>query len=262
MSRWAERWAALSSHSDTVDTVDTVGRPPAGSPPEVHSVTQCQSVMAPDADTETRRNPGVLGSALHSVHSVNSVTYIGQKKRVGASTVSKTILTLHDTVETQPLAASPDTSSVTIGDTVDSVDSVEADEERAAIIEYEGGIPRAWASGIGALMAMPRPDGFMPERWNRIIKNTQQFVTCWAEVAIGADWTTLDVFGLHPDRPDARFDAMGLILLLDRFDVIALDNEGADLASKTGARLRYRRRPLPAATVPLWALRKGAQVDQ
>src|SRR5438874_13259703 len=52
-------------------------------------------------------------------------------------------------------------------------------------------------------------------------------------------------FRRDADRPDARFDAMGLVLLLDRCDIIGIDEGGADLIASPEARLRYRRRPPP-----------------
>jgi hypothetical protein len=55
-------------------------------------------------------------------------------------------------------------------------------------------------------------------------------------------------------RPDARFDCMGLVLLLDRCEIIGIDEDGADLVTETGTRQRYRRRPLPVHTVSLWVL--------
>src|SRR5947207_8665784 len=60
-----------------------------------------------------------------------------------------------------------------------------------------------------------------------------------------AVWSDLDVFGCDPDRPDARFDAMGLVLLLERCEIVGIDEGGADLIASPEARLRYRRRPLP-----------------
>ena len=45
---------------------------------------------------------------------------------------------------------------------------------------------------------------------------------------------------------------MGLVMLLDGFKVVAVDDRGADLVSQSGARQRYRIRPLPAHTVALW----------
>jgi len=255
MSRWAERWAALSTHSDTVDNVDTVGRPPAGSPPEVHSVTQCQSVMAPDADTETRRNTGVLGSALHSVHSVNSVTYNGEKTAVGVSTVSTTLLTLCDTVKTQPLAAPPDTSSFFMGDTVDSVDSVEAeDEERAAIIEYDGGVPREWAEGYAGLDPDQVPSDVPPRRWALFIDDVGRFLDGpFCQTAAHLGWGPYDLFGADAVRPFARIDQMGLLWLIKGNELIALAADTA-VIDVSGQRLTYRRRAHQPGCVLAWEL--------
>jgi hypothetical protein len=127
-------------------------------------------------------------------------------------------------------------------------------DERAAIIEYGAGVPRVWAEGYAALASMPAPTGFSPKRWQRIIDATGTFLDRWAAEAIECGWSDLDVFGCNPDRPDARFDCMGLVLLLDRCEVVSIDKGGADLVTATGARQRYRRRPLPSDTVSLWQL--------
>lgn len=128
-------------------------------------------------------------------------------------------------------------------------------DERAALIEYGAGVPRRWAEGYLALCSMPAPAGFSPERWHRIIDATGAFLDQWAAKAIDCGWSDLDVFGCNPDRPDARFDAMGLTLLLDRARIVSLDSTGADLVVEPGAACqRYRRRSLPANTVSLWVL--------
>lgn len=127
-------------------------------------------------------------------------------------------------------------------------------EERAAIIEEGAGAPRAWAQGYAALAAMPPPAGFWPERWQRIIDVTGAFLDRWAGEAIRCGWSDLDVFGCYPMQPDRRFDCMGLVLLLDRCEVAAIDRDGADLVTPTGARQRFRRRKLPPGTVSLWEL--------
>jgi hypothetical protein len=49
---------------------------------------------------------------------------------------------------------------------------------------------------------------------------------------------------------------MGLVMLLDRREIAGIDEHGADFVTQTGATQRYRRRPLPTDTVPLWALAK------
>ena len=132
--------------------------------------------------------------------------------------------------------------------------SIDDLDERAAIVEYGARIPRRWAEGFAALSSMPAPHGFSPERWHRIVDAAGAFLDRWAAEAIVAGWTDLDVFGADAAAPDKRFDCMGLVLLLDRLEIVSIDPEGADLRSPTGAPQRYRRRPLPPHTVSLWDL--------
>ena len=127
-------------------------------------------------------------------------------------------------------------------------------DERAALVESDANVPRRWAEGFAALSSMPAPTGFSSDRWRRIIDAAGQFLDRWAAGAIKCGWSDLDVFGCNPDRPDARFDAMGLVLLLDRCEVASIDGGGADLITATGEHQRYRRRPLPIDTVSLWDL--------
>src|SRR5438128_1461758 len=114
-------------------------------------------------------------------------------------------------------------------------------EERAAIVAEGAGVPRAWAEGYAALCAMPPPAGFWPERWQRVIDATGAFLDRWAGEAIRCGWSDLDVFSCNQHAPTARFDCMGLVLLLDRCKVVAIDRDGADLLTVTGVPQRFRR---------------------
>ena len=80
------------------------------------------------------------------------------------------------------------------------------------------------------------------------------FLDRWAGEAIGCGWSDLDVFGCDDNAPTARFDCMGLVLLLNRCEVVSIDEHGADVVTEGGARQRFRRRPLPPGTVSLWEL--------
>jgi hypothetical protein len=75
--------------------------------------------------------------------------------------------------------------------------------------------------------------------------------------ALACGWTDFDIFSVHFERPTARFDAIGLILLLDRCEIVVIDRDGADLGTVSGAQQRFYRRPLPPATVSLWQLCAG-----
>ena len=129
-------------------------------------------------------------------------------------------------------------------------------DKRAAIIEEGANVPRRWAEGFAAMASMPAPTGFSPERWARIVDATGTFLDRWAVAAVACGWSDCDLFGCDPTAPDKRFDAMGLVLLLDRWEVSSIDEAGADLMTEQGTLLRYRRRPLPVGTVSLWDLAK------
>jgi hypothetical protein len=160
------------------------------------------------------------------------------------------------TVSVLPIAG---TSSETPVSPVSGVSPVWADdiEERAALVEFGANVPRRWAEGFAALCSMSQPSAFSPERWARIVDAAGVFLDVWAAKAIACGWTDLDVFGCDPDRPVARFDCAGLLLLLDRCEIVGIDEGGADLIASPEARLRYRRRPVPATTISLWQLGQG-----
>ena len=113
---------------------------------------------------------------------------------------------------------------------------------------------RRWSEAYALLCRMPASTGFSQARWNRIIDATDRFLGSWADEAIGCGWNDLDAFGCHPDRPTARFDCMGLVLLLDLCEVVGIDPDGADLVTASVARQRFSRRPMPPGTGALWQL--------
>jgi len=105
------------------------------------------------------------------------------------------------------------------------------------------------------MASMPAPAGFSTERWQRVIDGAGGFIDQWAGKAAASGWGDLDLFGCDDTAPDRRFDCMGLLLLLERMEIVAIDPAGADLRSLIGGiPQRYRRKPLPAHTVRLWDL--------
>ena len=95
---------------------------------------------------------------------------------------------------------------------------------------------------------------FLADRWQRVVDATEHFLDRWGAEAIHSGWSIYDVFGCHNTAPAGRFDCMGLVLLLDRCEVVAIDPDGADLVTASGARQRFYRRALPPDTVVLWQL--------
>jgi hypothetical protein len=51
-----------------------------------------------------------------------------------------------------------------------------AEEERAAIVEYDGDIPRAWAEGFARLDPRRPPADVPPRRWLRFVDDVGLFL--------------------------------------------------------------------------------------
>jgi hypothetical protein len=152
-------------------------------------------------------------------------------------------------------------------------------EERAAILEFDEGLPRAEAEAIAhremsaddteqtecdpspyalALAALrAKCPAYVPEdRWRQAIVDATTFVTEWGVQARVFGWTACELLGLHPvpKQPAAnyarlsRLDNTGLIWLLRGRPVIALTATEAAIRCPSGATLKfYRRTEAPPA---------------
>jgi hypothetical protein len=129
------------------------------------------------------------------------------------------------------------------------------EEERAAIVEYEAGIPRAWAEGLARLDPDRPPPGVPLKRWWRFVDDVGWFLdSSFCAVAAALDWSPLDLFGCNRDRPFARIDQAGLLWLLGGDKLIALTENTATIETRTGARQTYRRRAAEPGRVLAWEL--------
>lgn len=102
-------------------------------------------------------------------------------------------------------------------------------EERAAILEFDAGMPRTWAESLARLDTALPPRGYTPERWAQVVNDAFRLVTAWLPRIIAADWTAADVCGLLPLIAGRTVTAIG------QCDVIVV---GAD-----GVRVKLYRRP-------------------
>src|SRR5262249_60691865 len=72
----------------------------------------------------------------------------------------------------------------------------DAEEERAAIAECDGGAPRPWAEALARLDPARVPRNISQERWTQFIDDCGQFLDQgWATHAHGLGWGPLDLFG-------------------------------------------------------------------
>jgi hypothetical protein len=131
-----------------------------------------------------------------------------------------------------------------------------AENERAAIMEHDGGIPRTWAEGLARLDPARPPADISPKRWLRFINDCGYFLAAgWATRAAEFGWGPLHLFGCDCERPFARVDNMGLIWFLNGGTITELHRDCAVIETRTEARQSYRRRPVEVGRVALpWEL--------
>jgi hypothetical protein len=131
----------------------------------------------------------------------------------------------------------------------------EAGEERAAIVQYDGGIPRAWAEGFARLDPNRPPSDVPPRRWQRFVDDVGRFLDSpYRAVAASLGWGPYDLFGCDRDRPFARIDQAGLLWLLHGDKLVELTETTATIETKTGQRQTWRRKPSPPDRVLAWEL--------
>jgi len=151
-------------------------------------------------------------------------------------------------------------------------------EERAAILEFDEGLPRAEAEAIArremvagvyddmqaardpvsyasalATLRAECPAYVDAADWQQAIEDGQRLVTQWGKQAEGLGWAPADLFGLHipPEKPApnyrrlSRYDKTGLVWLLRGRRVVDLTNDKAVIATATGT-VSYRRYNKPA----------------
>jgi hypothetical protein len=134
------------------------------------------------------------------------------------------------------------------------------EEERAAIIEHDGGIPRTWAEGF-ARLDPDRPPGDVPsQRWRRFVDDVGRFLdNPFCAIATALGWGSYDLFGCDRDRPFARIDQAGLLWLLSGDKLIALSENTATIETRTGVRQTYRCKPRHPGHVLAWELADGGR---
>jgi hypothetical protein len=131
----------------------------------------------------------------------------------------------------------------------------EVEEERAAIVEHDGGVPRAWAEGFARLDPDRPPNDVPPHRWRRFVDDVGSFLDgrlCAVAAALG--WTAFDLFGADRDRPFARIDQAGLLWLLNGDRLELLTDDAATIERRSGARQTWRRTASRRGRVLAWEL--------
>lgn len=131
---------------------------------------------------------------------------------------------------------------------VTNVTSVTNNFRQGQTASAAGAPASEWHAILAGLKERAAPDWVMPDRWETLLHDAERFLDRWSSTAQALGWTALDLFGVHPTRPAARFDVMGLLLLLHGDEVIALTAEGASIRRPSEAVLRFSR-PSPGGVL-------------
>ena len=110
----------------------------------------------------------------------------------------------------------------------------------------------SWTAGVDAMQAARVMPNLYHGQWRAVVRDALSFLQNWADDAVAAGWTTLDVFGVNPDPSHGRYDRLGLILMLAGRPIQSLDSETALIGPARQAPTTFRRRLRTGGAVPLW----------
>jgi hypothetical protein len=128
-------------------------------------------------------------------------------------------------------------------------------DERAAIIEYDGGAPRVWAEALARLDPALPPSDIPPMRWLCFIDDCGRFIDeGWAARAEALGWGPLDLFGCNRDKPFARISQAGVLWLLAGRKLSALTADTVAISTPSGGHVTFYRRRLETGGVLAWEL--------
>jgi hypothetical protein len=131
----------------------------------------------------------------------------------------------------------------------------EVEEERAAIVVFDGNIPRSWAEGFARLSVDQPPGNVSPTRWQRYVDDVGLFLDgSFCAIAAALGWGPFELFGCDRDRTFFRIDQAGLLWLLNGSEVVALSGNTATILTPTGARQTWRRIPSQPGRILTWEL--------
>ena len=132
------------------------------------------------------------------------------------------------------------------------------EEERAAIVEYDGGAPRPWAEALARLDPARVPPTIPEERWAQFIDDCGRFLDQgWATRANGLGWGPLDLFGCDRERPPADNDHAGLLWRVEGGKLVVMSAYAAIIETATGQQKTFHRRNNhPGELALAWELAK------
>ena len=147
-----------------------------------------------------------------------------------------------------------------------AIAAVAANQSNAAIaaVAARGGVenrehatapPPDWRDALAQLETRPRPESIPADRWSQAVADASYLVHDWGHALSRCGWTLSDIFSVHREKPLARFDAMGVCLLLQGRKIGPIDQVRIAIRQPGCAVLHFGRQRLPhSEAVMLWEL--------
>jgi hypothetical protein len=126
------------------------------------------------------------------------------------------------------------------------LDRVESFEECVAIVEFDLNIPYVWAKAIVELQLGKKPTVISQEKWNKVMKALgilcDSSKSCFKDI-VANEWSMGDVFGCHRSAPEARYDVMGSLMLLNEGDrIVEITKDAIRMQNRIDVIQSYYRR--------------------
>jgi hypothetical protein len=148
-------------------------------------------------------------------------------------------------VRTAAAPATPVTSVATVAD-----NPIVASDRLAAV---PAALPDEWKDGMRRFADMQPLPGFSPTVWRQAVIDGHQLLHENGTAAFVMGWTLEDLFGLHPECPALRVDAMGLAFLMRGRRILRFGEFMTTIELPRGGETVYRR--ANAGAVVAWSWR-------
>ena len=170
------------------------------------------------------------------------------------TTRNKQAVTLVTAASSADAVTTVTTASLPVGDKVgNAIPSTEQLHPRPVtnVTTVTSDIESVGKQALEQLRSMAPLESFGAEAWRQLLLDAETFFQRWSAPAKLLGWSDEDLLGVHPCAPAARFDAMGLLLLIRGGEVIELQDQCVRIRSQGGSLLVYRKHGY-AGAVPLW----------
>jgi hypothetical protein len=116
------------------------------------------------------------------------------------------------------------------------------EEERAAIVEHDGGAPRAWAEAFAKLHPDRPPQHVTPRQWSIFVDDCGRFIDRWAVRASALGLNPGDLFGWDTCRPFPLIAVrIGLGWRIEGRTVVEVTSNAATVLKLNGQQVIFRR---------------------